>query len=467
MLNLSIIPEPILIVFFQPQPLGRQDACPTDRLFLNQIGYYAKKQVFMNCYLGLDFGTSGARAMVIDAAAIVHFEAQFPFRSENNLPEVWQTGLITLISQIPLQIRRHIKAIAIDGTSSTVLLCNDSGNPISEPLLYNDGRGISELEKLRTIAPENHTVISATSSLAKLLWWQTQHGNLSKFCFLHQADWLGFLLHGKLGISDYHNALKLGVEPENCSYPNWLLNIQNLPTLPEVLTPGVPVGEVREEMCESLQLPLGCVVCAGTTDSIAAFLASGAKLAGEAVTSLGSTLVLKLLSNTRIDDSRFGIYSHRFPSLSNENLWLVGGASNTGGAVLRQFFTDEYLVKLSLKIDAKKSSNLDYYPLIKPGERFPINDAALQPRLTPHPENKVEFLHGLLESMAKIEARGYELLQELGATSLRRVYSAGGGAKNAAWGKIRSRYLGVEMCKPVSVEAAYGSALLAMRGVKN
>jgi sugar (pentulose or hexulose) kinase len=69
--------------------------------------------------------------------------------------------------------------------------------------------------------------------------------------------------------------------------------------------------------------------------------------------------------------------------------------------------------------------------------------------------------------MAKIEARGYQLLQELGATNFQRVYSAGGGAKNAAWEKIRGRYLGVEMCRPVSVEAAYGSALLAMRGIKN
>jgi sugar (pentulose or hexulose) kinase len=78
----------------------------------------------------------------------------------------------------------------------------------------------------------------------------------------------------------------------------------------------------------------------------------------------------------------------------------------------------------------------------------------------------VEFLHGLLESIARIEARGYELLQELGADRLSRVYTAGGGAANDTWTAIRGRYLQVPVKRPVNTEAAYGTALLAMRGVR-
>ena len=55
--------------------------------------------------------------------------------------------------------------------------------------------------------------------------------------------------------------------------------------------------------------------CVGTTDSIAAFLASGAAGVGEAVTSLGSTLAIKLLSAQPVDDSRYGVYSHRLGAL--------------------------------------------------------------------------------------------------------------------------------------------------------
>lgn len=416
----------------------------------------------MNLYLGIDFGTSGARAVVINSAGIIQSETQYSFLETSNKVTEWQQALFTLIEQIPQEIRHKIQAIALNGTSSTVMLCDWTGTPITEPLMYNDGRGIEVIETLKTIAPPNHTVMNTTSSLAKLLWL-IKHSNLDNqnYYFLHQADWLGFLLHGKLGISDYHNALKLGYDVENLSYPTWL---QNLPTsihLPKIITPGTPISEVLSDIADKLKLNKNCLICAGTTDSIAAFLASGAKSPGEAVTSLGSTLVLKLLSSTRIDNSHYGIYSHRLG-----DLWLVGGASNTGGAVLKHFFNDAQLESISSKIDSNKESPLDYYPLLKPGDRFPINDPHLPPKLLPKPADPVEFLHGLLEGMARIEARGYHLLQQLGATPITCVYTAGGGAKNPIWKNIRERHLQIPILPPIHTAAAYGTARLAMGKIK-
>ncbi len=427
----------------------------------------------MKLYLGIDFGTSGARGVVIDQEGSIQQEARHPFTMSpgSDLTNCWQTALFMLLEQIPGELRREIEAIAINGTSSTVLLCDGAGNPIDEPLLYNDGRGAVMLDRLRSIAPANHTVLSATSSLAKLLWMSQQPYFAKARYFLHQADWLAFLLHGQLGISDYHNALKLGYDVEELKYPQWLEKLQIPIRLPKVETPGSAIAKLRPEIVANYNFPPDCLVCTGTTDSIAAFLASGAKLPGEAVTSLGSTLVLKLLSRTRVEDARYGIYSHRFPSVDKEGteggLWLTGGASNTGGAVLRQFFTNAELESLSREIDTTKESGLDYYPLLKAGDRFPINDPNLPPRLEPRPDNPVEFLHGLLESIARIEVRGYELLQQLGADKLSRVYTAGGGAANDIWTAIRGRCLKVPVVRSVNTEAAYGTALLAMRGRKS
>ncbi|HEY9801990.1 MAG TPA: FGGY-family carbohydrate kinase [Leptolyngbyaceae cyanobacterium] len=416
----------------------------------------------MDFYLGIDFGTSGARVVVIDEAGHIQAQVRYPWGAvDAELASSWQRALLTLLGQIPEELRRGMKAIAINGTSSTVLLCDGDGNPVDAPLLYNDGRGSSVLGELRDIAPPNHTVLSATSSLAKLRWMmQLPCFGEAKY-FLHQADWLAFLLHGHLGISDYHNALKLGYDVEKLQYPEWLEGLQIPLELPKVLAPGTPIGELRPEISQQFLLPANCLVCAGTTDSIAAFLASGVKSPGEAVTSLGSTLVLKLLSRTRVEDARYGIYSHRLG-----DLWLTGGASNTGGAVLREFFSDAELENLSREIDASKASPLDYYPLLKIGDRFPINDANLPPRLTPRPDHPVEFLHGLLESIARIETQGYELLQKLGADKLTQVYTAGGGAKNPTWTAIRQRNLQVPVISSMNTEAAYGTALLAMRGLE-
>ncbi len=412
----------------------------------------------MNLSLGIDFGTSGARGVVIDEEGRILCEMRHCWQVGTvDWVKCWQQALWSLLGQIPGVFRQEIGAIAINGTSSTILLTDGAGEPVDAPLLYNDGRGAMALERLSKIAPPNHTVLSATSSLAKLLWMQELPDFPKARYLLHQADWLGFLLHGQLGISDYHNALKLGYDVEKFQYPKWLEQLEIPLHLPQVLAPGTAIGELLPQIAADFGFKGDCLVVAGTTDSIAAFLASGAKFPGEAVTSLGSTLVLKLLSRHRIEDARYGIYSHRLG-----NLWLTGGASNTGGAILKQFFSDVELVRLSAEIDPTQASVLDYYPLLKPGDRFPINDPQLSPRLEPRPDQNKEFLHGLLESMARIETRGYELLQYLGADPLTHIYTAGGGAANSTWTAIRQRYLKVPIVSSKNTEAAYGTALLAM-----
>lgn len=431
--------------------------------------------------LGIDFGTSGARvvavqgrttltgtANLVTAPPIVAQSSQRFSSTSAGLANLWKATLFSLLHALPLEIRQQTRAIAINGTSSTVLVCAPQGTPLAEPILYNDDRGKSVLDQVRAIAPADHTVTSTTSSLSKLLWLS----QLPRFAatasarplFLHQADWLSALLHGQFGITDYHNALKLGYDVGELRYPDWLQGLDLPFRLPQVLAPGAAIAPLTPEIAQRFDFPSDCLVCAGTTDSIAAFLASGAAVPGEAVTSLGSTLVLKLLSETRVDNAHYGIYSHRLGSL-----WLVGGASNTGGAVLQQFFSDPELMDLSLRIDPDRDSGLDYYPLPRPGERFPINNPQLLPRLQPRPDDPAEFLHGLLESIARIEALGYQRLIELGATPVTHVHTAGGGAKNTTWTKIRERKLNVSLHRrfiPVSVsvqtEAAYGTALLTM-----
>jgi hypothetical protein len=109
-------------------------------------------------------------------------------------------------------------------------------------------------------------------------------------------------------------------------------------------------------------------------------------------------MAIKLVSRVRVEDARFGVYSHRL-----DDMWLVGGASNTGGAVLRQLFTDDQLLALSRDINPLFPSPLDYYPLPKKGERFPVSDPSMVPRLQPRPDSDAEYLHGILESIARIE----------------------------------------------------------------
>ncbi|AFZ47913.1 Carbohydrate kinase, FGGY [Cyanobacterium stanieri PCC 7202] len=407
-------------------------------------------------YLGFDFGTSGVRAIALDQDRQCTDTIKIESSHYEHFSQ-WEEALWQVFAQLPLNIKQNLRAIALSGTSSTVLLCDKEGKPLTNPLWYNDNRGKSILPQLREFVPENHLTLSATSSLAKLYWWYQQPIFKKAHYFLHQADYLGFLLHGKLGISDYHNALKLGYDVENLTYPQWLKNKPFSHLLPMVKYPGETVASIMVNISKKFNINPQCVIKTGTTDSIAAFLASGVKTTGEGVTSLGSTLVLKLLSDKKVDDSRYGIYSHRLG-----NLWLTGGASNTGGAVLKHFFSAQQLQELTNHINPNKLLNYHYYPLINKGDRFPINNPELNPKLEPKPDKPLLFFQGILEGIADIENKGYQLLQQLGANALTKVYTAGGGSVNEPWRQIRQLKLHVPVVKSLHTEACYGVALLAM-----
>ena len=152
-----------------------------------------------------------------------------------------------------------------------------------------------------------------------------------------------------------------------------------------------------------------------------------------------------------------GISAHRVAGR-----WLVGGASNAGAGVLRQFFSDALLVELSRQIDPRSSSGLTLRPLPRPGERFPVDDPNLPPILEPRPISDALYLQGLLEGLAEIEAQGWAALQRLGAEPIQRVISLGGGARNPQWRLIRQRILGVPVLNRPHCTAALGMARLAL-----
>ena len=407
-------------------------------------------------FLGIDFGTSGARACAVDMHKAMLWEQRVSYPdATTQTPQEWRGALHQLLGLLPDHLARGLRGIAIDGTSGTVLLCDERLEPVSPALSYNDSRASVQAAQLKIIAPRNHTVCTATSGLAKFLWL-TQRPSAARYC-LHQADWLTASLSGKPGISDYHNALKTGYDVERLRWPDWILALPYAHLLPEVVAPGSVIGNIQPDVAAHFGIAKDCLIHAGTTDSVAAFMASDVHETGVGVTSLGTTLVLKQLSSRRIEAPEYGIYSHRYG-----DVWLAGGASNAGAGVLRNYFSDTQLVALSARIDPLTDSPLNYYPLPKIGERFPINDATLRPRLTPRPSDNAEFLHGLLQGLAHIEAAGYAKLEQLGAAPLKRVMTNGGGAKNAAWQLMRARILGIPVETCGHMEAAYGAALLTL-----
>lgn len=415
-------------------------------------------------FIGIDVGTSGARAVAMTASFEVRATASVKmadFSPDHRDPSAWWSAVTTALGQTLEQIDRGlVRAICIDGTSGTLLPVDRSGAPLAEPMMYNDP--VAEQAVLDAIAAEalkESAAHGATSGLAKLLCFQ----NLPDvFRVLHQADWLAGHFTGLYDVSDENNALKTGYDPVSRSWPDWIARTgARVELLPEVHAAGAPVAGISPQAAGAFGLPADVVIVAGTTDGCASFLATGADQPGDGVSALGTTLTVKMLSGKPLFAPEFGLYSHRIG-----DIWLAGGASNTGGVVLAHYFDAETIARLSAMIDPSIVSGLDYYPLVKDGERFPVSDPGMKPRLTPRPTDDADFLKGIFEGIASIEKLAYERLAGLGAPALRTVRSVGGGAKNLVWSAIRARMLGVPMVPVLSEAAAAGTARLAIKGAR-
>jgi len=415
-------------------------------------------------YIGIDLGTSGVRACAINENKELLFTCKTPLPaplkqglSITQAPHLWWEATEKVLHELLTHIDANlVQAISVNGTSGTVLVCDEFGVPLAPARMYNDGFCTEQAELIKSIAPSSSAAHGTSSGLAKLVYLQQEYPDATHL--LHQADWIVGKLCGRFDISDENNALKTGYDPVNACWPEWLalLNI-NLALLPKVIAPGKPISNINNN-CFGLKP--GCQMVSGTTDSIAAFIATGSNKPGDAVTSLGSTLVLKVISDKPINAPEFGIYSHKLG-----DYWLAGGASNTGGAVLEHYFNQKQIDEFTEQLNSEQPTALNYYPLIQAGERFPVNDPNFPPRLEPKAKSQLEFFQGMLEGISQIELDGYQKLQQLGAPYPSHIETAGGGSKNTAWSEIRELTLGVKVKQAVFSEACYGSALLAMSGI--
>jgi sugar (pentulose or hexulose) kinase len=411
-------------------------------------------------FLGLDLGTSGARAVVIDQDGAVRATAKSALADHGANPRdpgIWWAAARTALSEVLSRVdRARLRALAVDGTSGTMLAVDGAGRPLGDGLLYNDPcEEAGLLRAIGTHAPPTSAAHGPTSGAARAILLARKGASH----LLHQADWIAFHLSGRM-VSDTNNALKTGYDPVAACWPEWL-GRAGVPKelLPPVVEPGTDIGPVSPEAAIAFSLPPGCRVIAGTTDGCASFLATGADQAGDGVSALGTTLTVKLLSDRPIFAPEYGIYSHRLLGM-----WLAGGASNSGGAALLAHFSADRMADLSPLIDPETDTGLDFYPLPRPGERFPVADPLMAPRVQPRPAEDARFLHALFEGVAGVEALAYRRLAELGAPPLRRLRSLGGGAANPVWTRLRERRLQVPFLPPLSDEAAFGAALLARHG---
>lgn len=428
--------------------------------------------------LGVDLGTQGVRSMVVTLTGKVVVEERETLASSHREGEIFEQDPKEWVERVDACVARLLQkflgmgyrkeallALSCDSTSGTVVAVDESGNVLRPAIMYNDSRAKEESSLVNNVATSFCEKMGyrfdPSFALCKVLWMKRHEPQLFEKTryFLHAADYLVGILTGEWGISDISNSLKMGYDLLDQAWPPFIEKNLGIPVakLPKVFMTGEIVGELHPRWKEKW----GCSqmkVVAGATDGTASFYASGVERVGDISSTLGTTLVIRSISERHIKDPKGRVYCHLHP----EGLWLPGGASNTGGECLNRFFPgvdfsewDERVKDLSLP------TTLLVYPLVRQGERLPFANPSAQFFKVGEEENPLAFYAACLEGVGYIERYSFELLESLGANTITRVFSSGSGAKSTIWNQIRANILNRPISLPATLESAMGSCIIA------
>ncbi len=427
--------------------------------------------------LGIDVGTSGTRAVAVSPSGKLLAEAEEPIRHDHRAaggiheqdPDEWWQAVCSVAQRIVRNLKEQpgkaeLRGVAVTSTSGTLVVADAQGHPLRPAILYDDGRGVEIAEELNRQGGSQSVRLGPSFSLVKAAWVKRHERALwerARF-LLSPADWLCGKLTGEFGISDFTNALKLGYDPERAS---WIESVRaaGLPAdrLPVVRRPGQPIALVSNAAAAETGLPPGMQVLAGATDGMASVVASGARACGDANTTLGTTLVWKVLHNGK-PAAHSGVYFHLHPG----GLWVPGAASNTGLGSIRR--PDALPENSPAEMDRRAASYLPTpvvcYMLSGEGERFPFAHPKATSFVDGSPRDAAESYAAQLQSMAFVERWGYEILESCGIKVGGKVFSTGAAAGSPVLSQLRANVLGKTILLPRYPTAAFGAAILAATG---
>ncbi len=412
----------------------------------------------MELFLGIDVGTSGARVVAVTSEGRLIAESSQPLVSirapgvHEQQPECWWSAVRAAVRSLDIQAA-SILAVSVTSTSGSLVVADEAGHPLRNAMLYDDARAASILEPFRDGGCDD---VNASWSLAKAMWVRGFESAIWRRAahLLHPADWLAGKLTGVWHLSDYSNSLKLGYDPVSRHWGRAVQLAEIDPMLlPEVLAPGDSRGTVTASASEDTGIPQGVRVAAGTTDGIAGLLASGASRPGDANTTLGTTLVWKVLSQFR-PGTAHGIYSHLHPA----GYWAPGAASNSGPGCVEAGGEPE---SLDAAAEAHLPNATICYPLSACGERFPFTNASATAFRSGNASSPAAWHAAQLQALAFLERWGYEVIQEGGVPVTGRVFSTGAAAGSLVFSRLRAAVLERPVCRAANPSAAFGAAVLA------
>ena len=432
-------------------------------------------------YLGIDIGTSGVKALLMDRAGRALGEATakavepvrpHPGWSEQNPADWWDAvtkALDSLSKSHPAEMAA-VRGIGLSGHMHGATLLGANDEVLRPCILWNDGRSAAECAEMEAALPRLREIAGNIAmpgfTAPKIAWVRKNepqiHAKISKV--LLPKAYVRLLLTGNYveEMSDAAGTLWLDVAKRDWS--DQLLAVTGLTRahMPELVEGTAPSGTLKPDLARRWGMGRDVVIAGGAGDNAAAACGIGAVQPGEGFVSLGTSGVLFVSNETFRPNTAGAVHAfcHAIP-----DTWHQMGVilSATDSLNWLSHVTGRSQPELSGLAEAGFNGPGEeiFLPYLS-GERTPHNNAGARGSFVglSHLSDTARLAQAVMEGVAFAFRDCQRVLREAG-TSFGQLLAVGGGSKSPLWLKLIATNLDTPIALPE--DGDFGGALGAAR----
>ncbi|MCJ7543698.1 MAG: xylulokinase [Phycisphaerae bacterium] len=453
----------------------------------------------MTCYLGIDIGTSGTKALLMDASAQVLAAATAPHELSSPQPgwseqdgDNWWQATVQAVRQVIAKAAidgKTVAAIGLSGQMHGLVITDGAGRPLRPAIIWNDQRSARQAQEIqRRVGGKGKlialvgTVAMTSFTLTKLLWVR-RHEKRTYDRIKHlllPKDYIRLRLTGEYvgDVSDSSGTLMLDARRRDWSAKVLSIFQVDRDILPPVVESHEITGRLRASVAGELGLAEGTPVVGGAGDQPAGAVGNGVVRDGLTSATMGTSGVVYVHSRRYKTDPAGRVQT--FCSAVAGEYCMFGCVLAAGGSL--QWYRN---VLGAAEVERARQENVDPYELLTAqaasapagceglfflpyltGERTPHADPyaracwiGIHSRTTRH-----ELVRAVMEGATFAMNDAVTILRRCGL-KIRQIRLSGGGARSAFWRQLQADVYRAT-CVTINAEEgpAYGVALLAAVG---
>ena len=428
-------------------------------------------------YLGLDLGTSGLKALVIDddqrvvAQATAPLEVSRPRSGWSEQDAVsWLEACKAAVMDLPSDVRSAVKAIGLSGQMHGAVMLDSADAPLGPCILWNDTRSADEADEMdadpkwRDITG---TIVFPGFTAPKLVWARKHQPDVFERIrrVLLPKDFLRLWLTGE-AVSEMSDAA--GTSWMDTAKRDWsdvLLTETGLSRemMPRLVEGSEVSGALRKEVADLFGMS-AVPVAGGGGDNAASAIGMGVVKAGQAFVSLGTSGVLFAANDGYQPDPSTAVHTfcHAVPDTWHQ-MGVILACTDALNWASGLFQTTAAQLTGNLG-DLQAPGKAHFLPYLG-GERTPLASASVRAGFLglEHATTRDDLTRAVLEGTCFAFADCRDVLVATG-TKIERVLAIGGGTQSEYWLQALATALDVPLMLPDAADlgGAFGAARLGM-----